>query len=137
MTPARPANSTSAPATAVPLLVVDLHHQRLRQQAAGLRHLLSAAGFNDGRAERGGLGSSCRFAALREQDVPAKRSAAREAATKADGRRMSGHFLAASCLLRPSAIIRNAVSARASSSLMARFGSIVPGRSACGFFIHA
>ena len=42
------------------LLVVYLDDDGLRQQAAGLRDLLSAAGFDDGGAEGRGLGQTAR-----------------------------------------------------------------------------
>src|ERR1017187_1072076 len=41
------------------LLIVHLDHDGLRQQAAGLGELLSAAGFYDGGAESCGLGQRC------------------------------------------------------------------------------
>jgi hypothetical protein len=53
--------------------------------------------------------------------------------TKSVRQRIVGSFhFFASCLLEPFCVIRNAVRARASSSFMLRFGSIVPGRMVCG-----
>src|SRR5579862_8068487 len=116
------------------LLVVYLDYDWLRQPGAGLRELFSAAGFDDCGAEGRGLGQRCGFGLTRTGS--SQRCCQHRDNEGTDCMEVASHFLATSGLAPPFCEIRNAVRARASSSVMPRFGSTVPGRRACGFVIH-
>src|SRR5579872_1095204 len=110
------------------LPIVHLNDHGLRQQTTSLRKLFATARLNDGGSKSCGLGHRSRIALAR-------------AGTSQQGQTQKEcnscfHFFATSGLPPPFCEMRNAVRARASSSLMARFGSTVPGRRDCGFFIH-
>ena len=107
--------------------IVHLHDDWLIQRHSDVANLLAAAGLDDRSSGGGGL-EWCRLLAL-------VRASRRSASVRAQ-RAMSSafHFLATSFAPVDLSDIRNAVSERASSSVMCWFGSMVPGRSACGSF---
>ena len=132
VTPGAALNSTNAPATAAPCSSFTCTTRGCGNAVPACAICFPPLDSTMAVPNAVGLGSGAN-AVLCEQDAT---SAAISNIT--NGQRVTNHFfaLATSDLPPPFCEMRNAVRARASSSLMARLGSMVPGRRACGFFIH-
>src|SRR5271157_4859717 len=101
--------------------VVHLHDDRLVQRHSDIANLFAAAGLDDGSSGGGSLKRSGLLALMR--------ASTGELRDDANNDERALHFLATSFAPVDFRDIRNAVSARASSSVMCWLGSIVPGRS--------
>src|ERR1019366_1501600 len=112
----------------VPLLVINLHDDGLTQGSPHFSTLFAAARFDDGGSVGSRLGDQNKRLGL------SRATDGQRGGQKDQNERGALHRFFASCVSRPFWLIRNEVKASASSSLKLRFGSCVPGRSACGSF---